>query len=408
MSVATVAEERCGVLVPRGFRAGAAAAHIRDDGDTGRLDVGLVVSDLPATAAGVFTRNRLKAAPVVISQLTLRRRSLVQAIVVNSGNANACTGAQGFRDALRMASAAGDALDLAPHEVLVCSTGVIGRAMPIDRVLGGIAGAARLGDSTGADVARAIMTTDTMPKVAAAQFDSGGVSYSVGGVAKGAGMLHPDMATLLAFITTDVAADHDVLQAALQRAADTTFNCVTVDGDTSPNDTVLLLANGAAGGPRCEPDTELHERFSAALDAVCEELAEQLVADAEGATRHFRVTVAGTASDEEARSAARTVAGSPLVKTAVHGADPNWGRIVAALGRSGADFVLDRCSVSIGGITVLQQGIPQVVDLQRVSEALRRLRVDIDISLGDGGGSGHCWGCDLTADYVRINAEYTT
>ncbi|MBV9524811.1 MAG: bifunctional ornithine acetyltransferase/N-acetylglutamate synthase, partial [Candidatus Dormibacteraeota bacterium] len=246
--------DRVGVCAPLGFRTGAAAAGVRGDGDEQRLDVALIYSEAPASAAGVFTRNAVKAAPVVISQLTLRRGTPIGAVVVNAGNANACTGAQGFRDALLMCATAGDALGLDPWQVLVCSTGVIGRPMPMARVVGGITQAAALADSTGNDAARAIMTTDTRPKLAGAGFEVAGVRYSVGGIAKGAGMIHPDMATLLAFMTTDAPVSAAALHTILTGASDETFNCVTVDGDTSPNDAVLLLANGAAGGPSFDDD----------------------------------------------------------------------------------------------------------------------------------------------------------
>ena len=347
-----------GVCAPLGFRAGVAAANVRGDGDGDRLDVAVIRSEVPASAAGVFTRNTVKAAPVVISQLTLRRGTPISAVVINAGNANACTGAQGFRDALRMCSAAGDALDLDPSEVLVCSTGVIGRLMPTDRVLDGIRAAAALGDPSGEAVARAIMTTDTRPKLAGATFHWNGVDYAVGGIAKGAGMLHPDMATMLAVITTDARVAAPALQTMLRRVADDTLNCVTVDGDTSPNDSLLVLANGAAGGAEVTEGSQPFALFEEALRSVCDSLAEQLVADAEGAARYFRVTVGAACDTEQARRAARVVAQSPLVKAAVHGGDPNWGRIVAALGRSGATFTLDRCRVDIGGITVFDRGAP--------------------------------------------------
>ena len=400
---------RAGVCAPMGFRAGAAAAHIRDDGDTQRLDVAVIRSDAPAAAAGVFTRNSVKAAPVVISQLTLRRGTPVSGVVVNSGNANACTGAQGLRDALVMCATAAEALDLDPSDVLVCSTGVIGRPLPMQRATTGIrSAAAALSDAGGDLAARAIMTTDTRPKLAEASFAAAGITYTVGGVAKGAGMLHPDMATLLAFVTTDAPVGNGLLQAALARVADHTFNCVTVDGDTSPNDTVIALANGAAGGSPLTADTPAASAFEAALSDVCDSLAEQLVADAEGATKHFRVSVDGAADVTQARLAARTVALSPLVKTAIHGGDPNWGRVVAALGRSGATFTLDRCRVTIGGVLVFEGGAPVRVDLDLVRAALGRPRVDIDVQLGAGQGSGYAWGCDLSPDYVHINADYTT
>jgi glutamate N-acetyltransferase / amino-acid N-acetyltransferase len=403
------AQTRAGVCAPMGFRGGAAAAGIRGDGDGTRTDIAVIRSDVPAAAAGVFTRNTVKAAPVVISQLTLRRGTPISAIVVNAGNANACTGAQGFRDALVMCTTAGDALDLDPSDVLVCSTGVIGRPMPMERVVRGIRAAAlSMSPAAGGDVARAIMTTDTVAKVAAATFSVGGVTYTVGGTAKGAGMLHPDMATLLAFLTTDAPVDATVLQPALSRVTDSTFNCVTVDGDTSTNDSCILLANGAAGGAMFVEGSSAAATFENALLQVCDSLAEQLVADAEGATRHFRVAVNGAVDADQARIAARVVAQSPLVKTAIHGGDPNWGRIVAALGRSGATFTLDRCRVAIGGLVVFDRGAPEPVDAERIRVALSHPRLDIDVDLGAGDGTGHAWGCDLSADYVRINADYTT
>ena len=409
VSAPVVERARAGVCAPLGFRGGVAAAGIRGDGDEARTDLAVIRSDTPAAAAGVFTRNTVKAAPVVISQLTLRRGTPISAVVVNAGNANACTGAQGFRDALVMCTTAGDALDLDPSDVLVCSTGVIGRPMPMDRVVRGIRAAAlSMSPAAGDDVARAIMTTDTLAKVAEATFSAGGVTYTVGGTAKGAGMLHPDMATLLAFITTDAPIETALLQPVLSRVTDSTFNCVTVDGDTSTNDSCILLANGAAGGATfAERSTGLAD-FEAALLEVCDSLAEQLVADAEGATRHFRVAVDGAADAGQARIAARVVAQSPLVKTAIHGGDPNWGRIVAALGRSGATFTLDRCRVAIGGLVVFDRGAPEPIAPERIRVALSHPRLDIVIDLGAGDGSGHAWGCDLSADYVRINAEYTT
>jgi glutamate N-acetyltransferase / amino-acid N-acetyltransferase len=397
-----------GPCAARGFRGGSAAAGIRGDGDPERLDVAVVVSDRPCQAAGVFTRNVVKAAPVVISQLTLRQQR-VQAVVLNAGNANACTGAQGFRDALAMVKAAADACELDPQQVLVCSTGVIGRPMPMERVVAGVrAAAGALQESGGPDVARAIMTTDLRPKTAAVTFEAGGRIYAAGGVAKGSGMIHPDMATLLAVVTTDAPVAPGVLQGLLQRVADETFNCVTVDGDTSTNDTLLLLANGAGAGEPFVAGSQELAALEAAVLRVCDDLSEQVVADGEGATKHFRVGVTGAADREQARLAARTVAGSPLVKTAIHGADPNWGRIVAALGRSGASFVLDRVAVGVGGVSVFAAGAPVAVDLEDVRRVFSQARIDVDVDLGAGDASGHAWGCDLTEGYVRINADYTT
>lgn len=407
LAVPVDAQHHPGVCAPLGFRAGAAAADIRGNGDTDRLDVALVRSDTPAAAAGVFTRNIVKAAPVVISQLTLRRGTSIGGVVINAGNANACTGAQGFRDALRMCATAAESLDLDPSEVLVCSTGVIGRPMPMARVAAGIRTAAALDDATGEFAASAILTTDRVAKVAMATADHPAARCTVGGMAKGAGMMHPDMATLLAVLTTDANVPTRVLQPLLQRVADATFNCVTVDGDTSTNDSLLLLANGAAGGAPLSDGPALDAFESAVLD-VCDSLAEQVVADAEGSERYFRVAIAGAADCSQARRAALVVAESPLVKSAVHGGDPNWGRVVAALGRSGASFTLDRCKVDIGGFTVFERGSPADVDLDDISAALRQRRVDIEVDLGSGDGVGHAWGCELTPEYVHINADYTT
>jgi len=397
-----------GVCAPRGFVAGAAAADIRGHGDDGRLDVAIVRSERPCQAAGVFTRNRVKAAPVVISQLTLRQ-GRVQAVLLNSGNANACTGAQGFRDALQMIKAAGDACDLDPAQVLVCSTGVIGRPMPMSQVVAGVRGAvAAMRPGGGDDLARAIMTTDTVPKQAVRRIEIEGRTVVVGGVAKGSGMIHPDMATLLALVTTDALVADGVLGPLLRRVTDQTFNCVTVDGDTSTNDTLLLLANGAAGGDPVTAGSAGLAALETAVLEVCDDLAEMIAADGEGATRHFRVEVRGAVDVVQARLAARTVAGSPLVKTAIHGRDPNWGRIVAAVGRSGAEFVLDRCRVTIGGVTVFDAGAPVDADLDAVRRIFGADRVDLDVDLGAGEASGHAWGCDLSDGYVRINADYTT
>ena len=408
VSAGTTAQ-RAGVCAAAGFRAGAAAAGIRGEEVAGRLDLALIESRPPAVAAGVFTRNIVKAAPVVISQMTVRRGETVGAVVINSGNANACTGPQGFRDALRMCALSGDALEFDPAQVLVCSTGVIGRPMPMERVAEGIAAAAARIDAGGGEAAaEAIMTTDTRPKTAVAAWSDGGRTYTIGGMAKGSGMIHPDMATMLALLTCDAPVTHTFLQAALHRSVEATFNCMTVDGDTSTNDCVLLLANGAAGGEPIEEGSPAAAGFIEALQEVCVSLTEQIVADGEGATRLFRVHLSGAADLAQARTAARTVAGSPLVKTAIHGADPNWGRILAALGRSGAQFRLDRCRISIGGILVFASGMPAECDLGAVGKAFAQPTIDIDCDLGAGDAAATAWGCDLSAEYVHINADYTT
>lgn len=406
---ASLAIERSGVCAPEGFRASASAAGIRGDGQRDRLDIALIVSDRPCTAAGVFTRNLVKAAPVVISQLTLRRRTPIRAVVINSGNANACTGPQGFRDALRMATAAADSCDADPSEVLVCSTGVIGRPMPMTCVIDGVrSAAASLSAGAGDAAAEAIMTTDTVIKTAVAAARLGNRVCTVGGMAKGAGMIHPDMATLLGFLTTDAAVDRNALEELLKDVCSRTFNCLSIDGDTSTNDTLLVLANGAAGGSVLDAGSAELGALRGAVEEVCTSLVEQLAADAEGATKSIRVRVHGAEDDTQARTAARTVVLSPLVKCAVHGADPNWGRIVAALGRSGARFALDRCRVAIGGIAVFAAGQPVPVELDSIRAVFTRPTIDIEVELGAGPGSGRAWGCDLSPDYVHINADYTT
>jgi glutamate N-acetyltransferase/amino-acid N-acetyltransferase len=398
-----------GVCFAKGFSAGVAAADIKGRGSTDKLDVTVITADRPCAAGGVFTQNLVKAAPVVISALTLRRKTPIWGVVVNAGNANACTGPQGLKDALRMCAVTAEAMQRDPVEVLVCSTGVIGRPMPMERVSAGIREAvARRSSDQGDAAARAIMTTDTVPKTATATFTVDGVEHRVGGMAKGAGMIHPDMATMIAVVTTDAEVSGADLHALTVAAAESSFNCITVDGDTSTNDALVALASGAAGGPRLEPGSEGLAALRGAFLDVCESLAEQIVADAEGATKYFRVAVTGAADEADAKVAARTVCESPLVKTAIHGCDPNWGRIVAAVGRSGARFSLDRCRVAIGGIDVFSRGAPVDADLPAIAQAFRSRRIEIDVELGNGDATGHAWGCDLTTEYVHINADYTT
>ncbi len=405
-SLGELTEVTGGVTAAKGFLAGVAEADVRGDG-VPRPDLALIVSERPATAAAVFTTNSVKAAPVVISQLHVKR-GLARAIVVNSGNANACTGARGLGDALRMAQAAADAVDCPPGEVLVASTGVIGRPMPVERILGGIGRAAAGLGPHGEQAARAIMTTDTYPKQAAVAVALEGVEHVVGGIAKGSGMIHPEMATMLAFVTTDVRVEADTARALLRESVRQSFNRISVDGDMSTNDCCFLLANGAAGGPEIRSGTPALQHLREALDRVLGSLAAQIVADGEGATRTFSVHVLGAADELQALSAARTVTTSPLVKTAIHGGDPNWGRILAAVGRSGAELALDRCRLVIEGEELFALG--QVVEgaVERVAPRLLRPRVAIEINLGVGEAEATALGCDLSPDYVRINADYST
>jgi glutamate N-acetyltransferase/amino-acid N-acetyltransferase len=402
-----------GVTAPLGFVAGAASAGIKAASGglsqaPGQLDVAVLYSEQPATAAAVFTTNKVKAAPVVISQLNLAN-GMARALVVNAGNANACTGSQGFKDALVMGKVCADTLDLDPAEVLVASTGVIGRLLPMDILRDGIVAAAHgLGPAGGDTVARAIMTTDTLSKQAGASFEYAGRTYRVGGMAKGSGMIHLNMATMLGFVTTDAAVPALELGQVLRRCADRSFNMVTIDGDMSTNDTLAIFANGAAGGALMVPGAGLEE-LEAALLGVCIDLSRQLAGDGEGASRLFTVLVRGAASEEDARMMARTVASSNLVKTAIHGGDPNWGRIVAALGRAGGELVLDRLSVTIGDAIVFQNGAGMSeLDLEQVRAAFESDEVSIVCDLGLGDAEATAYGCDLTAEYVHINADYTT
>ena len=390
-----------GVTFATGFTAGAASAGVKY-GRPERLDVALVASDRPCVSAGVLTRNEVIAAPCLLTRRHLEGGA-VRAIVANSGNANACTGEQGERDALAMARAAAAHLGVEAEEVAVASTGVIGVPLPADRIATAIAGIGLTLDGWDA-ASRAIMTTDTRPKVFEREIALGGGAVRIGGIAKGAGMIHPDMATLLAFITTDAQITQKQLSAALTAAVGESFNAISVDGDTSTNDTVLVLANGASGVDVARDAGA----FASGLAAVCGELALAIVADGEGVTKVYEVRVTGAASDDEARLAARQITDSNLVRTAIHGADPNWGRILAAAGRSGARVEAARASVGIGGIAVFSAGAPAVFDAGSVRAHFSRSDVAITVDLGLGSGTAVAWGADLSAEYVRINAEYTT
>jgi len=390
-----------GVTSPKGFCAGAAAAGIKKK-VPGALDLAVLSAGGPVPVAAVYTKNKVKAAPVLVSrQRTATGRAA--AVIVNSGCANASTGTAGMEDAIAMAAMGADLLHLDPESVLVASTGVIGVRLPMDRISEGVT---RLGCSEegGADFARAIMTTDTVPKEYAVT--AGG--FTIGGCCKGSGMIHPDMATMLAFLTTDAPVATGFLQQALQQAADISFNMVTVDTDTSTNDMVFLFANGKAGGDTIQEGSSRAALFQQALDEVCVHLAKAIARDGEGATRRIEVIVRGAASEAEARQAARTIAASPLVKTAVHGADPNWGRILAAAGRSNVELDPDTCYIEIGGVCVYKGGTPFPFEKKEVSDYLRNDEVIIVVDLNLGEGEATAWGCDLSREYVTINADYTT
>jgi glutamate N-acetyltransferase/amino-acid N-acetyltransferase len=391
-----------GVTFAHGFRAGAAMAGVKH-GRPVRLDVALIVSERPCVAAAVFTTNQVIAAPCVVTRRHVERGPL-RAIIVNSGNANACTGEQGERDAIVMAEAAAAVLSCSPDEVAVASTGVIGFKLPIERIIGVLPSIALTEDGWD-DTSRAMMTTDTRPKVTERELHLTGGTVRIGGVAKGAGMIHPNMATLLAFVTTDAAVDSGDLRRIVSHAADLTFNTISVDGDTSTNDTLLVLANGASGVAPRGADLAA---FEEGVRGVCADLARMIVADGEGATKVFEVRVRGAASAADARLAARTITNSNLVRTAIHGGDPNWGRVLAAAGRSGARVDDRRASVRIGSLFVYRDGTPVVVADADVRALFAADAVEIEVTLGLGDGQAVAWGCDLSAEYVRINAEYMT
>lgn len=393
------------VTFATGFSVAVGEAGIRDSGGP---DVVVIASDRPAAAAATLTTNRVRAAPVLLVEEALRAGGNARAVVVNAGCANAGTGTGGLDDARAVVAATAAHLGCAPGEVLPASTGLIGSRLPVDAMLAAIAALElRRSPQAGTDAARAIMTTDTRPKEeAATALLADGREVRIGGMAKGAGMIHPQMATMLAFLTTDAPVAAATLAELLRATVVRTFNQVTIDGDTSTNDAAIVLANGAAGGVPIESGPD-RDAFADALEAVCRGLAIAIASDGEGARHLIEVCVDGAADDDAARAVARTVAGSSLVKTAVHGADPNWGRIAAAAGRSGVAFDPDRLRICIGDVPVFD-GAPLPFDEARAAARLGEPTVVLALDLAMGVGTGTAWGCDMSAEYVAINSEYTT
>ena len=391
------------VTSPRGFHAGATYAGIKKKAD-GVLDLAILFSEVPGTAAALFTTNRVKAAFIGLNQQRLKR-GRVSALVVNSGCANAFTGEAGLADAIEMADLTASAIGVPAEDILVASTGVTGQPLPLKLIREGIRQIA-LSTDGGHDMARAIMTTDTVPKEVAVT--AGDNEFTIGGVAKGSGMIHPDLATLLCFLTTDASVDTDFLKTSLKKAVDASFNMVSIDTDTSPNDTVLIMANGLAGNKPITAGSEQAVVFQQALEQVCIHLAKKIARDGEGATRLIEVTVSGAINLDEARRAARTVVSSPLVKAAVHGNDPNWGRIMAAVGRCGAEVVESSIDLYLGSICLVKGGNPQAFEEATAVEVLKKDEVPISVNLNLGTATATAWGCDLSEEYVTINSEYTT
>lgn len=389
------------VTTPAGFLASGVHCGIK----AARPDLALIVSEVCAAAAGLFTTNRVRAAPVRYCEEVIRG-GVARAIVVNSGNANACTGERGMRDAREMAELVAGELGIPPSQVLVCSTGVIGIPLPMDAIRRGIPLAVRALGRDGQAAAEAILTTDAFPKRAAVRVHLPGGVVTIGGIAKGAGMIHPQLATTLAFLTTDAALPAPRLREALEAAASASFNRITVDGDTSTNDSLIALANGCSGVPAASG--EAFEMFTSALSSLAEELAKMVVRDGEGAERLVRVEVTGARDDAEARAAAYTVATSLLVKTMLHGAEPNWGRVLAAVGRAGVELEESRTRIWFGPVEVVRGGLGIAEALEEAAAALRRPEVTVRIDLGVGQGRWHVWTCDLGETYVRINGSYIT
>jgi len=386
----------------KGFLAGAIHAGIKTKD---KLDLAILYSEMPCIAVGLFTTNRIKSAPVILCQRRLIKRQ-AQAIVVNSGCANACLGEQGIADASEMASLTARKLAIKAEDVLVASTGITGIPLPMDRIRYGIK-ETELNEDRGHDFTKAIMTTDTRPKEIAVRVDVEGSKFIIAGVAKGAGMIHPNLATMLCFIATDALVDADFLQSSLQEAVDTSFNMISIDGDTSPSDCAFLLANGLAGNKIISFGNG--GAFQGALDEVCTYLAKSIARDGEGATKLIEVTVEGTIKQSEARQAVRTIVSSPLVKAAIHGNDPNWGRIVAALGRSGIELIEDKLDVYLNDTCVMKQGCSAPFNKEEMKIALSNSdSVIIKVCLNLGEAKATAWGCDLSEEYVRINSAYST
>ena len=393
------------VTAPRGFRAAGVHCGVRRK----RLDLGLIVCDVPAVTAAVYTTNTFQAAPLKVTQSSLQVDGKMQAIVVNSGYANACTGVEGEQDAYRMQAEAARVIGIPPHYVGVASTGVIGERLPMDKISKGIQELKPQKDiSASDDFCQSILTTDTCVKKVHVTVKVDGVDVQVAGAAKGSGMIQPNMATMLGFITTDAVIEPSALEHLLRSTTDATYNMIAVDGDTSTNDMVIAMASGLAGHQALHEGHPDWAAFATAFHYVNEQLAKAIARDGEGATKLIEVRVTGAASCEMARQTAKAVIGSNLVKTAVFGADPNWGRIICAVGYSDVPVQPDNVDIAIGGVPVVRHSFPVDYDEAKVAETMKHDPVVIDVDLHQGKEEATAWGCDLTYDYVRINSSYRT
>lgn len=396
------------ITTPQGFKAGGLHCGLKK---TTRHDLGAIVCDVPAAAAGVYTTNVFQAAPLQVTRESIGSDGLLRAVLVNSGNANACTGKQGEADAYEMRARFAESIGVSADQVAVASTGVIGELLKMDKVRAGIDGLpAKLdGSREGADdFCQAILTTDLVQKMVCVEIELDGKPVYVAGAAKGSGMIHPNMATMLGFVTTDAAIGSGALQQVLRQSTDLTFNMITVDGDTSTNDMLVAMASGLAGNRELTAAHDGWAAFAAAVRYVCEVLAKAIARDGEGATKLVEVQVNGAVSDGSAQAIAKTVIGSSLVKSAVFGADANWGRIIAAVGRAGQPVNPESVDIRLGDILTLEQSRPVIFDEEKALEYLKGDTVVIRVDLHNGEGQATAWGCDLTYDYVRINAAYRT
>ncbi len=393
------------IVTPKGFKATGVNAGLRKT----RKDLGAILCEVPASCAAVYTRNQFQAAPIVVTKDSIAAHGKLQAIVVNSGNANACTGEQGEQDAFEMRTLTAQQFGLEEHLVAVASTGVIGEMLPMEKVRGGITQLSPTEDEQDAfGFYEAILTTDLVVKKTCYQTMIDGKCVTVAGAAKGSGMIHPNMATMLGFLTTDANIDSEVLQQALSTVTDRTFNQITVDGETSTNDMVVVMASGLAENEPLHPGHPDWDKFFQAFKSASEDLAKAIAKDGEGATKLIEVNVHGATSENDARMAAKKIVGSSLVKTAVYGEDANWGRIIGALGHSEAPVNPRTVDISLGDIAVLKQSEPQPFSEEEAKRYLQQDTIVINVNLNIGDFSGTAWGCDLSYDYVKINASYRT
>lgn len=394
-----------GVTFPRGFKAAGVRAGIKKSGN---LDLALIYTEREAAVAGVFTQNAVAAAPVIVSREAVKG-GRAHAIVANAGCANACTGEAGLANARKMAAMAAAEVGCAPEEVLVGSTGIIGVNLPMDKLAAGIkAAAAELAEDGSVNAGNAITTTDTYSKACSCEVEIGGVPVRFGAIAKGSGMIQPNMATMLCYITTDANISSQLMQKALSEIVEVTFNMISVDGDMSTNDTVLVLANGASGMGEITAGSPEYAKFYEVLKEICQELSKRIAADGEGATKFLTINVSGTRTFADAKTVAMSVAKSPLVKTAFFGEDPNWGRVICAVGYAGIPMVPEKTVIKFGGIPVYANGLGADFNEEDIRRVMAEHDIVIDVEMGMGDASATVWSCDFSYEYVKINGEYHT